>query len=495
MLPEAGAEKSTIEEWQLGIMLRRIEELKGWLVRRLVRRLGSAQQHIERWQVAEPFSEPETKPFGKVQPAGKQGRLSLQMQLDSLEDYATLQLRPSGGEYAGPIAIDRPLILDGQGATIWSLKGPVVSIESDRVSLCNLRIEVTGENSASSPSERSAIIVKSGEDLQLHNVEVRGTVMGIPAEEGDWNYPQALHLGQLAYGSEHDLLVRIVVPVPCQLISRIAGVDVQPNQLTPGAHEIRLQVDRLPQDTLIYGSIFLVSASLKRSITLSAKIQSLQDGSAGLVQGRIVWEPDNWSTLATGYRKQLLEPDSLSGTPDSLPLPQREVELPHSQTLAQPPRIKRDQKPPESSLFTTDEDGTKPIERTSSIPIFRDKPGGAFSLLNPDITKSEVEAQPDKPLVPQMFIEHDPGEQTQEASEDAIAPSVREPSRRGRSQPLRPIFEQTPAPSQPTEESDRGRKQESSPNRRAPDRSKFTKRKIVRSNNIPPIFGDSSKKE
>ncbi|MBO1349115.1 MAG: hypothetical protein EBE86_017770 [Hormoscilla sp. GUM202] len=117
------------------------------------------------------------------------------MQLDSLEDYATLQLRPSGGEYAGPIAIDRPLILDGQGATIWSLKGPVVSIESDRVSLCNLRIEVTGENSAS----RLPVL--------------RGTVMGIPAEEGDWNYPQALHLGQLAYGSTHDLLVRIVVPL------------------------------------------------------------------------------------------------------------------------------------------------------------------------------------------------------------------------------------------------------------------------------------------
>ncbi|MBO1349113.1 MAG: hypothetical protein EBE86_017760 [Hormoscilla sp. GUM202] len=146
---------------------------------------------------------------------------------------------------------------------------------------------------------------------------------------------------------------------------------MQPNQLTPGAREIRLQVDRLPQDTLIYGSIFLVSASLKRSITLSAKIQSLPDGAAAPAQGRIVWEPDNWSTLAIGYRKQLLEPDYLSGTPDSLPLPQQEVELPHSQTLAQPPRIKRDQKPPESSLFTTDEDGTK---RTSSIPILRNKP-------------------------------------------------------------------------------------------------------------------------
>ncbi|MBC6479361.1 MAG: hypothetical protein GDA56_17920 [Hormoscilla sp. GM7CHS1pb] len=273
---------------------------------------------------------------------------------------------------------------------------------------------------------------------------------------------------------------------------------MQPNQLTPGAREIRLLVDRLPQDTLIYGSIFLVSASLKRSITLSAKIQSLPDGSAGPVQGRIVWEPDNWSNLAIGYRKQPLEPDSLSGTPDSLP--QQEVELPHSQTLAQPPRIKRDQKPSESSLFTTDEDGTKPIERTSSIPILRNKPGGAFSLPNPDMTKSEVEAQPDKPLVSQIFIEEDPGEQTQEASDfsgtvDPIAPSVRELSRRGGSQPLSPIFKETPAPSQPTEASDRGSQQESFPNRRSPDKSKFTKRKIVSSNNIPPIFGDSSKKE
>jgi len=67
---------------------------------------------------------------------------------------------------------------------------------------------------------------------------------------------------------------------------------------------IALMAIDFPQDTLIYGSIFLVSASLKRSITRSAKIQSLQDGAAAPAQGRIVWEPDNWSTLAIGYRKE-----------------------------------------------------------------------------------------------------------------------------------------------------------------------------------------------
>ena len=443
-----------------GLILRMMEKLKRWLVRWL----GSVQQPIEQWQVVEPFSEPKTEPFGKVQPVGKQGRLSVQMQLDSLEDDATLQLRPSGGEYEGPVVINRPLILDGQGATIWSLKGPVMSIESDRVSLCNLRIEVTGEVSASSPEECSAIIVKSGEDLQLHNVEVRGTVMGIPEQEGDWYYPQALHLGQLVYGSEHDLRVRVIVPVTCQLISRIAGVDVQPNQLAPGANEIRLEVDRLPQDTLIYGSIFLVSASLKRSITLSGKIQSLQDGSATPVQGRIVWEPDNWSTLVTGDGKQLPEADSVSGTPDILP--QQDVEPPRSQTLAQLPRIKRDRKPRESSLFTnitrkstTEEDGPQRMERTSSIPILEDKPGGAFSLPNSEMTKLGVEVQPDKPLVSQIFIDRVPGDQTQEADDRSSESSVPEPSRRVRSQPLSPIFEQTPAPRKPSDEYDQGRKQ------------------------------------
>ncbi|NEP01941.1 MAG: hypothetical protein F6K58_25455 [Symploca sp. SIO2E9] len=225
---------------------------------------------------------------------------TLQQQIDSLEDGATLQLWPAGGEYKGPIIINHPLSLDGQGATIWALKGPVVSIESERVKLRNLRIEVTGEEISINSEDKCAIVLKSAPNLQFDHVEVRGLVMGIPEEEGEWKYPNSLYLGQLAHGREHDLLLRIVVPVACKISANISGLEFYPRRLTPGANEIRLHIEQLPEDTLINGSIFLVAASLKRRISLTAHILSLPDEAVASTGSNVVWQAEDWVNIRLG---------------------------------------------------------------------------------------------------------------------------------------------------------------------------------------------------
>ena len=114
-------------------------------------------------------------------PPNGQEEGSFQDDLDALQDGATLQLIPR--EFPGPVKINRCMILDGQGATIWSLKGPVVSIRSDGVVLRNVRIEVTGENGTGMAEEECALQIEPGRGVHLEkDVEVRGRVIGLPQE-------------------------------------------------------------------------------------------------------------------------------------------------------------------------------------------------------------------------------------------------------------------------------------------------------------------------
>lgn len=224
---------------------------------------------------------------------------TIQEQIDSLPDGDVLQLFPR--EFAGPVIVKRRLILEGTGAgaTIWSLRGPVLVVDSDGVILRNVRVEVTGLNEVTQPEEACAILVKPGKGLHPENVEVRGNVIGLPKEEGEWRYPFSLQIGQLAYGQEHEFALRIYVPVSCSLISNISGFKLEPGKLSPGPNEIRLRLDRLPKDTLISGTISIVTPLLKRQVVVSAHILEGRSGHATPMKGtgQIIWEPGDWATL------------------------------------------------------------------------------------------------------------------------------------------------------------------------------------------------------
>lgn len=218
-------------------------------------------------------------------------RDTFQQKLNALPDHSTIQLWPPKAEYPGPLIINRPITLDGQGATLWSTVGPVLLIQSQGVSLKNLRIEVTGEQ-RSNARDRCAILVKSGINLQFDNIQVRGSVMGLPQEEGEWQYPECLNLGQLAYGQEYHFVVKIFVPVDCKIATDISGLNLRNYKLKSGLNSVDINVEKMPEDTLVSGNIFLVSASLKRRITVTAHIISLKEDSTLAVPNSILWEPE-----------------------------------------------------------------------------------------------------------------------------------------------------------------------------------------------------------
>ncbi len=215
----------------------------------------------------------------------------LQKEIDSLRNGASLQLFSC--EYAGPISVRKPIDIDGQGSTLWALKGPVLSIEADGVTLRNIRIEVTGYTESGNTENECALLVKAAKSPILENVEVRGAVAGLQEEEGRWSYPHVMHLGHLQHGLEHKFLIRISVPVPCRLKSDVSGVEIKPSNLKQGDHEIQIDIEHLASDTLLNGSICIITPFLKRRIMIDAYI--LSRGSVGIQgNGQILWEPQRW---------------------------------------------------------------------------------------------------------------------------------------------------------------------------------------------------------
>ncbi len=239
----------------------------------------------------------------------EQDRARLQRELDNASPNTAVALLPQ--EYPGPVVINHGLILDGQGSTIWALKGPVISCRASGITLRDLRIDVTGDAETSQGEDQCAIKVEPGCTPVFENVEVRGSVAGIYGEEGDWRYPHSLQIGSVAFGSEHDLIMRVWVPVPCEILSKISGLEIQPHHLQPGTNEVMLHIERIAKDTLLSGALYLKTASLRRSIMVNGRVvatKGRKSRSKKPAEPSIVYQPTDWETLLARPRPQVAMP-------------------------------------------------------------------------------------------------------------------------------------------------------------------------------------------
>ena len=227
-------------------------------------------------------------------------RRQVQADLDALHQGGSLELGRQ--EYPGPLTIRRSMTLKGHGATIWALTGPVLIVEAGaKVHLKNLRVEVTGEDIDMSPTEEVAIQVQAGADLDLDDVEVRGKIEGLAMEAaGHWRYPKTLYLGQVSSSREHGFRVRVATAAACRISSEVTGIEVTPTVLPGGPVELQLKVDRLRNDTFLYGRILLKTGLSKRWIVISGQVLDIPaTTSPSSPQTPLLWEPHDWATLST----------------------------------------------------------------------------------------------------------------------------------------------------------------------------------------------------
>ena len=307
-------------------------------------------------------------------PSHEQDRADLQRAIDALPNGGTLRLLPR--EYPGPLVISHSLMLDGNGSTIWAPRGPVVFCQASRVVLRDLRVEVTTDET-SETEDHCALKVNSGASISVENVEVRGSVIGLSQEEGDWRYPHTLQLGSVPFGIEHDLIIRLWVPVPCQISSRISGLEVQPQHLDPGTNEVTLHVERIGKDTLLSGTLYISTPQLKRSIVVNGHVSKTgPKKSRAKKPAQIIWQPSDWEALVAMprpiYQAPLPPPPPLSPNPSEViygaptPPPQTVNSIPPEQ-LSEPsgPSI---QWPPPAPVIPEHQPLAQPTAPVPSIP-------------------------------------------------------------------------------------------------------------------------------
>ena len=200
---------------------------------------------------------------------------TLQDRLDASADGDRLELAP--GEHEGPVSIRHRVTLQGHaGTTIWARRGPVVTVGAPGVVLRDLTIEVVDPAAQEEEGGDCALDLRAGPDLQTENVQVVGSVAGATNEEGEWRFSPWWDLGKVVPvpGAPLQKTFLVTVPVPCAVVSEIAGLEVEPKVLSPGSHPIRLRLDPAVAGRAIGGDLALRTPRVARKIRITGHVAS-----------------------------------------------------------------------------------------------------------------------------------------------------------------------------------------------------------------------------
>lgn len=193
---------------------------------------------------------------------------SLQHRITQTPSGGTLSLAP--GEYQGPVVLDKPITLDGNGAVVWAHCGPVVVVNAARVSILNLDIEATAPDRSLAGSS-VALQVAPGSAPHLEGVKTRGEVLGVAGLDGAWHLPASLDLGEFAPRALNSFQLRVEVPGACELKTAVAGVSFHPARLNRGAHEVEVRVENIGPDTFLVGVVEFGGSQIARTVPLSGR--------------------------------------------------------------------------------------------------------------------------------------------------------------------------------------------------------------------------------
>lgn len=161
------------------------------------------------------------------------------------------------GEFEGPVYITKPLRLVGQNTTIWTRRGSVIEITCAGAAIESLRAELT-------EGDVNDAAVVAQYPAQVRDVEIVGSVKGFGAEDGFFDVPKAINLGDIPAQGESSFLLTVNVPVETQIKCTAAGVTFIPQTLPAGRSELEVRVNGLNAQTFLYAEVLFCSRFIRR---------------------------------------------------------------------------------------------------------------------------------------------------------------------------------------------------------------------------------------
>ena len=185
------------------------------------------------------------------------------------------------GEYQGPLIIDKPLRLVGQGTypeavTIWTATGPAIIIRSHEVTLTNLGVILA------SPEARQRDVTVgyiTGCKPKLVKVAIEGRLedMGASHHSHGWDLPEVINFGELR--ANHPAKIQLIIEIPdaAKLHSELTGLRVLPSILSQkGRHNIELELskDSLKIGTILAGQLVIQANNQRRAVWVIGRVVS-----------------------------------------------------------------------------------------------------------------------------------------------------------------------------------------------------------------------------
>lgn len=313
----------------------------------------------------------------------------IQTLIDQVAPGGVLKLTPAKTEFQGPAVIRTPMTIEGNGCTLWAETGPVLSVECDRVSISKLNIECTGPDEQQGTAA-CAVNVKDQHKVALNDVAVRGNIIGVEKEEGEWRYPRSIRLGRLQPDQPHNFTAKFVVPTPCEFTSEIAGLSVQPKKSKGGAVKLLLVIDPLKAGTILRGVITIRTGALTRTINVNANAPTHILGTETVGSGQDVYAPDDWQTMYAD--------DDAADAPQASPSPKQPKKQPPpppkpapSVSIPPPPGQQKEKKKKEKGPTVNLPDRIESTPATQKKPKQKD----AFDPPEPEAPSKPL---PDEPV-------------------------------------------------------------------------------------------------
>ena len=170
------------------------------------------------------------------------------------------------GEFEGPLVISKPLRLIGKNTTIWAKKSPVIEINSNGVSIENIRAELT-EGSINDIAVTANVLAAA------KDIEVLGGVRGFGAEDGFFDVPRAIELGEFEADSVNTFALTVNVSDKTEIVCDLREDTFPPSVLNAGRNEMTVTVSGISAQTYLYAEV-LFKTKFTRRIYLTGRPKS-----------------------------------------------------------------------------------------------------------------------------------------------------------------------------------------------------------------------------
>lgn len=161
------------------------------------------------------------------------------------------------GEFEGPVIIAKPLRISGKNTTVWAKKGSVIEIKSPGVSISDIRAELT-------ESSETDCAIRAFFPTDAKNVEVLGSVSGFGAEDGFFDVPRTINLGDFLAEAENTFTLSVNVPEKTEILCDIKEISISPKTLDKGRNDLTITVSGISEKTLLYAEILFRTRFVRR---------------------------------------------------------------------------------------------------------------------------------------------------------------------------------------------------------------------------------------